>query len=623
MTSYADTAGTQIVNQVENIYNGLGQLTQQYQAVTGAVDIATTPYVGYTYSDPSTGSLLTSMVYPNGRTIDYSYGSGMGNANAALDQAVGRLDAIVDGANSGDSGEVLEQYSCLGLSTIVARNRPQSSVSLVSFVVGSVGPGGDQYVGLDQFGRVVNQNWVNSSSASVDSYTYTYDGGGNVTSKTNSLDSAYSETYTYDQLNRLTSTTRNGSAYQTWNLDSQGNWSSFTNQGATQTETANSQNQITSISGQATPTYDANGNMIGDQNGNTLVYDGWNRLVEVEDSSGQVIARYTYNAMNYAVTATYPQGNNEIPAGTSNYIYYDNQWQVIEVRTGGTAVSDVSTQIVWSAAYVNAAILQDSYASGVIQPNERLYFLQDANWDTTAVVGYDPASGTWNVVQRYVYDSYGNITILNADWSAAPTGTQPMVNALYQGMQYDPITGLYYGRARWYSTSLGRWISQDPAKYVNGANTYQFEVSSPAANVDSRGRDDGTVGSDTGPGADVRPAVPAGPLAPAGNGYPTWCGPAFRWNPACGGWTDRCGTPPPPGTCPMGPPPGWCGGFPPGWLNPAWPQPQVRPPPSPPPPPPPPGPPQPQLPSYPLPPNQPPPTGTPIVGPNGVPWGYW
>ncbi len=456
--------------------------------MTGAVDIATTPSVQYTYSGPSNGSLLTSMIYPNGRAIDYSYGSGLSNANAALDQAIGRLDAIVDSANSGDSGQVLEQYSYLGLSTIVARNRPQSSVSLVSFVVGSIGAGGDQYVGLDQLGRVVNQNWVNASTgASVDNYTYSYDADGNVTAKNNVLDSAYSETYTYDSLNRLTSTARNGAAYQSWNLDSQGNWSGFTNQGATQTETANSQNQITSISGQATPTYDANGNMIGDQNGNTLIYDGWNRLVEVEDSSGQVIAQYSYNAMNYAVTVTYPQGNSQIPAGTTNYIYYSNQWQVIEVRTGGTSVSNVSTQIVWSAAYVNAAILQDAYSGGVIEPDSRLYFLQDANWGTTAVVGYDPSTQTWGVVQRYVYDSYGNITILNADWSATPTGTAPVVNALYQGMQYDPITGLYYGRARWYSPSLGRWISQDPAGYVNGANEYQMEMGGPAGGTDALG----------------------------------------------------------------------------------------------------------------------------------------
>jgi RHS repeat-associated protein len=227
--------------------------------------------------------------------------------------------------------------------------------------------------------------------------------------------------------------------------------------------------------------------MIGDQNGNTLIYDGWNRLVKVTNSSGQIIAQYSYNALNYAVTVTYPQGNSQIPAGTTNYIYYSNQWQAIEVRTGGTSVSDVSTQIVWSAAYVNAAVLQDSYASGVIQPDSRLYFLQDANWDTTAVVGYDPTSGTWNVVQRYVYDGYGNITILNTDWSATPSGTQPVVNSLYQGMQYDPITGLYYGRARWYSTSLGRWISQDPAGYVNGANAYQFVVGDPIGWVDPSG----------------------------------------------------------------------------------------------------------------------------------------
>ena len=137
---------------------------------------------------------------------------------------------------------------------------------------------------------------------------------------------------------------------------------------------------------------------------------------------------------------------------------------------------------------VNAAILQDTHSSGVIQPNERLYFLQDANWDTTAVVGYDSTTQTWNVVQRYVYDGYGNITILNADWSAAPTGTQPMVNSLYQGMQYDPMTRLYYGRARWYSPSLGRWISQDPAQYVDGANLYQMETSSPTARLDANGR---------------------------------------------------------------------------------------------------------------------------------------
>ena len=87
------------------------------------------------------------MVYPNGRTIDYNY-SGT-NLNSALDNAIGRLDSISDSTNSGDAGTVLEQYSYLGLSTIVARNHPQTNINLT--FVNSSGPGGPEYPGLDQF----------------------------------------------------------------------------------------------------------------------------------------------------------------------------------------------------------------------------------------------------------------------------------------------------------------------------------------------------------------------------------------------------------------------------------------------------------------------------------------
>ena len=38
-------------------------------------------------------------------------------------------------------------------------------------------------------------------------------------------------------------------------------------------------------------------------------------------------------------------------------------------------------------------------------------------------------------------------------------------------------------------TSLGRWINQDPAGYINGANTYQFVESNPVNAVDPLGLD--------------------------------------------------------------------------------------------------------------------------------------
>ena len=458
------------------------------------------------------------MVYPNGRTIDYSYGSGMGNANAALDQAIGRLDSISDpdnggpltevgtgSANSGGAGQVLEQYSYLGLNTIVGRSHPQTFVSLsLRGANGSIGSGGDQYVGLDRFGRVVDQNWVHSATGvGTNNLTYTYDNNSNVTAENNLLDSAYSQTFTYDPFNRLGSSTLGGAANQSWTLDSQGNWSSYTSNGVTQTETANAQNQITSISGTSvTPTYDANGNMTTDQSGNTYTYNAWNQLVAVKNPSGQIIAQYTYNAMGYRITESHPQGGNGIAAGTVNYIYYDSSWQAIETRTNGTANANVTSQTVWSAAYINAAVLQDTYSAGVIQPGSRIYFLQDANWNTTAIVGL--VSGNWQVVQRYVYSPYGTITVLNADWSTPPAGTQPTVDNLYQGMTLDSVTDLYYARNRNYDPSLGsvlrqepksrlsagvahREINQYPLQYINGANTYQFVVSNPVNAVDPWG----------------------------------------------------------------------------------------------------------------------------------------
>ena len=133
--------------------------------------------------------------------------------------------------------------------------------------------------------------------------------------------------------------------------------------------------------------------------------------------------------------------------------------------------------------------------------------LHDANWDTTAVVGYDATSGTWNVVQRYVYSPYGTLTILNADFSTPAAGTQPMTDYLYQGMSLDPVTGLYYERNRNYSPSLGVWTSQDPLQYINGANTYQFVGSDPVGMVD--------------PGGTLRlyPGTVTGPILV---GQPTW-----------------------------------------------------------------------------------------------------
>ena len=110
-----------------------------------------------------------------------------------------------------------------------------------------------------------------------------------------------------------------------------------------------------------------------------------------------------------------------------------------------------------------------------------------SNLDTTAVVTCNTTIQTWGVTQRYVYSPYGSLTILNGDFSVPPSGTQPVSDYLYQGMTLDQVTGLYYARNRNYSPSLGVWVSQDPLGYVNGADTYQMEMSGPVDLVDPFG----------------------------------------------------------------------------------------------------------------------------------------
>lgn len=53
-----------------------------------------------------------------------------------------------------------------------------------------------------------------------------------------------------------------------------------------------------------TTQYDANGNLTADGNGNTYVYDAWNRLVKV-NNNGTTIAAYGYDGLDRRITETH------------------------------------------------------------------------------------------------------------------------------------------------------------------------------------------------------------------------------------------------------------------------------------------------------------------------------
>ena len=69
-----------------------------------------------------------------------------------------------------DTSGTLESYDYLGLGTVVRRGHSQPGIDLtyIKQTGESSGDAGDQYTGLDRFGRVVDQRWLYIGSMNMD-----------------------------------------------------------------------------------------------------------------------------------------------------------------------------------------------------------------------------------------------------------------------------------------------------------------------------------------------------------------------------------------------------------------------------------------------------------------------
>lgn len=463
-TSLDASSGGTVVNELQRRYNGFGQLIQEYQDHFGPVNPSLTPKVTYSYSEASGGnhSRFTTIVYPNGRTMQYEYDPG-------IDTAISRLSRLIGDADGGGLTSY-EEYDYLGESKLIERGRPESGIKLTMVSqTGSVGDTGDQYKGLDRFGRVVDQRWIEGSGGSatdIDRQNYQFDRNSNRTSRINQLDAAFSETYAFDGVDRLVDYARGGGGTgpqaQQWNLDALGNWTTITSDGTPESRTHNAQNELTAVEATSL-SYDANGNMTQDEAGRQLQYNAWNRLVRVS-LSGDQVAAYQYDGFQHRIVTTVGNG----PSAIARDLFYSASWQLLEqrIRTGSSQGSVAEEQFVWSVAYIDGLILRDrdadlNNATGVGGLEERVYALQDALWNTTALVDVNG-----NVLNRFAYTPYGVVETLNPNWTPTSSPTIPWA-VLFRGYIADEGTGLHHARARQYSHTLGRFMSRDPYKLLD------------------------------------------------------------------------------------------------------------------------------------------------------------
>ena len=215
--------------------------------------------------------------------------------------------------------------------------------------------------------------------------------------------------------------------------------------------------------------YDKNGNLIKRTDGigqaaavSHFGYDAFGRLTSFSSDSAN--AKYTYN----------PEG----------------------MRSGKT-VNEISTRYIYDNGNILSSVSDGSYTSynrgteliSVSQyGKEKLYYQTDSHGDVTALHTPDGTEA-----HSYQYTAYGDEVraahpsfgenVTSQLWQTEVTADQNPFR--YCGEYTDPETGLIYLRNRYYDPTVGRFISEDPAK--DGMNWYVYCGNNPVNFTDPLG----------------------------------------------------------------------------------------------------------------------------------------
>ena len=92
-------------------------------------------------------------------------------------------------------------------------------------------------------------------------------------------------------------------------------------------------------------------------------------------------------------------------------------------------------------------------------------------------------NATGQAISYEEYHPYGT----SAYRSAKPGVDLSLKRYRFSGKERDDETGLYYCEERYYAAWLGRWISSDPAGYVDGINLFRYCANNPVMLKDPNG----------------------------------------------------------------------------------------------------------------------------------------
>ena len=235
--------------------------------------------------------------------------------------------------------------------------------------------------------------------------------------------------------------------------------------GQTDNYTSNELNQYTTVSSTEYQ-YDLNGNLIDD--GNQLYeYDWENRLTAVRrKSDNALIAEYRYDPFGRRAKKFV-----HIPEfRVVNYLY--DGAQVIEERDGDF---EPVRRFVYGPGIDEPVSIHD------VTSGQTYFYQRDGLGSVTGLVDSEG-----NVIERYRYSPFGKLQIYDGNWNQL-TGSTVGNPYFFTGRRYDPESGLYYYRARMYSSEVGRFLQPDPIGYWDGLNLYRYVSNNPLNWIDPLG----------------------------------------------------------------------------------------------------------------------------------------
>jgi RHS repeat-associated protein len=200
---------------------------------------------------------------------------------------------------------------------------------------------------------------------------------------------------------------------------------------------------------------DANGNTLSDASGKSYTWDYENRLTQaVVPGTGTVAFKYDPFGRRIQKSG---------PLGTTNYLY--------DGTNGGNVIEEVDSTGNVLARYTHDLGIDKPFAE--LRSGTSSYYEQDGLGSITSL-----SSSAGAVANTYTYDSFGKLT--------ASTGT--LTNPFqYTGREFDPETGTYYYRARYFDQNVGRFVNEDPIGFGGGPNFYPYVHDNPVLFVDPTG----------------------------------------------------------------------------------------------------------------------------------------